>query len=299
MKTILPAFLFAAFFILTPVLLSAQNDKDYTLHLNSGKFIPAKNSGALIKSSPILTNSLFSNQYYVVIQFAGLPTNNEKASLKTGGIVLGDYLPNNAFIAIIGQNFNVDLLNSNNIRSVIQLSPDQKTVPQILKGNFPVHAIKSAGMVELTVTTYAKLSVAFLAATFKKLGVIVIEDMPMFRSFILRIPQQNVQQLIAQPFVQWVEPIDPPNVLENLPGRSLHRVNVLNDGVRNLKGSGVNIGIWDGDEVDNHLDFTPTADRVVIMEAGSPLDHATLTPGLEAWRQGQNYFRGISMVVLQ
>ena len=279
MKTILPAFLFAAFFILTPVLLSAQNDKDYTLHLNSGKFIPAKNSGALIKSSPILTNSLFINQYYVVIQFAGLPTNNEKASLKTGGIVLGDYLPNNAFIAIIGQNFNVDLLNSNNIRSVIQLSPGQKTVPQILKGNFPVHAIKSAGMVELTVTTYAKLSVAFLAATFKKLGVIVIEDMPMFRSFILRIPQQNVQQLIAQPFVQWVEPIDPPNVLENLPGRSLHRVNVLNDGVRNLKGSGVNIGIWDGDEVDNHLDFTPTADRVVIMEAGSPLDHATHCSG--------------------
>lgn len=279
MKIILPAFLFVALFILTPVLLLAQNNKDYSIYLNSGKFVPAKNSGAISKASAVLTNSRFSNKHFVVLQFVNLPTTNEKAVLKTAGIVLGDYLPNNAFIAIISQNFDADVLHSNNIRSVIQLSPAQKTVPQLMKGNFPAHAVKAVGTVDLTVTTYAKLSIADLDATFKTLAVKVIEDMPMFRSFTLRIPQQNVQQLIAQPFVQWVEPIDPPNVLENLPGRSMHRVNVLNEGVRNLKGTGINIGIWDGDEVDDHLDFTPIADRLVIMEAGSPVDHASHCAG--------------------
>lgn len=279
MKIFLPALLFVAFFILTPVLLLAQNGKDYNIYLNSGKFVPASNSKAISKSSPVLADSRFNNNHYVVIQFVTLPTNGEKASLKAAGIVLGDYLPNNAFVAIIPQSFDVNLLHANNIRSILQLTPAQKTVPALLQGNFPAHAVKAAGKVDLTVTTYSKLAVSQLAASFSAMGITVLEDMQVFRSFTLRVPQQNVQQLIAQPFVQWVEPIDPPNALENLPGRSLHRVNVLNDGVRNLKGSGINIGIWDGDEVDNHLDFTPTASRLTIMEAGSPIDHATHCAG--------------------
>lgn len=279
MKLILPSFFFMVLFLLTPVLLLAQKGKDYNIYLNSGKFLPVENSSTINKSSVILTNSRFSNEHFVVIQFVNLPTNAEKAALRAGGIVLGDYLPQNAFIAIISQSFDVNVLHQANIRSVLQLRPEQKTVPQLLKGNFPSHAIRQAGMVDLTVTTYAKFSAAELSTTFSALGITVLEDMPMFKSFTLRIPQQNVQQLVSQPFIQWVEPIDPPNVLENLPGRSLHRVNVLNDGVRNLKGSGINIGIWDGDEVAPHLDFAPTADRVVIIEAGTPIDHATHCAG--------------------
>ena len=81
--------------------------------------------------------------------------------------------------------------------------------------------------------------------------------MPMFRSFVVRLPQANMQQLVAMPFIQWAEFIDPPNELENTLGRTLHRVNILNDGVRNLKGDGMNVGIWDGGAIGAHLDFSP------------------------------------------
>ena len=55
-------------------------------------------------------------------------------------------------------------------------------------------------------------------------------------------------------------------------------MNVLNDGVRNLKGDGINVGVWDGGEVSPHLDFSPTGRRT-LMEFGSVSDHATHVAG--------------------
>ena len=73
---------------------------------------------------------------------------------------------------------------------------------------------------------------------------------------MIRVPQTAVNSLIGLSFVQWVEPVSPPDQLENLPGRTLHRVNVLQEGVRNLNGDGINMGIWDGGSVNtSHLDF--------------------------------------------
>src|SRR5690606_25084974 len=133
----------------------------------------------------------------------------------------------------------------------------------------PAHAVQVTGFADLTVITFEKIPAAKIAAVLQKLQITMLEEMPAFRTFTLRVPQQNILRLTEQPFVQWVEPIDAPNTLENLPGRSLHRVNVLQDGVRNLKGDGINVGIWDGGSVSPHLDFTPTASRLQIMETGS------------------------------
>ena len=76
-----------------------------------------------------------------------------------------------------------------------------------------------------------------------------------------------------------MEAIDPPNKAENLLGRSLHRVNNLNDGVRNLKGDGINIGVWDGGEVEKHIDFSPVNSRIILQETAGVTDHGTHCSG--------------------
>ena len=280
MRVITVCFLTLLSFSIFPSLLMAQNKPDYNIVLNSGKFIPAQNISNIGKTSDVFTKSSFGNKYYVVLQFSTLPSPNEKTALSNAGIRLVDYIPNNAFTAVVADDFNLVELKSIHIRSVFQLTPDQKTVPQLMKGNFPAHAVKSPGLVDLTVTTYEKLNIAEIATAFNDLNISVLEDMPMFRSFTVRVPQQNFKQLVNLAFVQWVEAIDPPNVVENLLGRTLHRVNVLNDGVRNLKGSGINIGIWDESEVFAHLDFTPLVNRLTIMEAGTPSSHSTHCGGI-------------------
>jgi hypothetical protein len=266
--------------VFSPALLIAQNTRSYNIRLNSGDFIPTENIQGLNKSNLVFSNSRFGDNYYVVLQFSTLPTDTEKEQLKNAGIKLVDYIPNNAFTAVISSDFDISNLNTYGVRSIFQLDLKQKTVPLMTKGTFPSHAVKSSGTVDLTLTTYEKLSLNQVSAAFELLNVIILEEVPVFRNFTIRIPQQNFNALVNLAFVQWVEAIDPPNMLEDLNGRTLHRVNVLNDGVRNLKGEGVNIGIWDAGEVFKHIDYAPAATRVTIMEPGAPASHSTHCAGI-------------------
>jgi len=260
-----------------PLSLFAQ--EKYAVLLNSGKFVPGENIGKLRKNAEVFSKSQHQSVHYLALQFTKLPTDKEKASLAAAGFQLIDYIPNNVYTVAMKATASLDVLSTVSARSLFQLSAEQKTVPALLAGNYPAYAIKQPGTVDVTLITYEKLSAASLQATFASLNIKVIEDLPVFRSFTLRVPKENLKQLVAQPFAQWVEFIDPPNEKENLLGRTLHRVNVLNDGTRNLKGDGLKIGIWDENEVSRHLDFSPTA-RLNIMEpTGVTSSHSTHCAG--------------------
>ena len=264
--------------LLFPVCLTAQVNTDYNILLHSGKFIPAENISRITKSDDVFKQSLFNGKHYVIIQFKSLPTQLQKDELKAVGIELIDYIPRNAYTAVVSADINISDFRSSLFRAVFQFSPVQKTVPAVLSGNIPAHAIKQAGTVDLTIITYEKLSVFEVGSTLQLLKTAILEDMPMFRSFTIRLPRENMKQLVALPFIQWVEFIDPPNELENTLGRTLHRVNVLNDGVRNLNGDLMNVGIWDEGEISPHLDFSP-AGRVTQVETGTVSSHSTHCSG--------------------
>lgn len=269
--------------VLFPGMLLAQSNPDFTVLLNSGKFLPPANAQTLNQDAAVFRHSLFQGQHYVTIQFKALPTETEKTKLKAAGILLQDYLPNLAYTAVINQNASLEALKSAGARSIFQLTAEQKTVPALLRKDFPAHAIKQKGTVELTLITYEKLDKKTVGLALQKLKATVVEEQSMFRSFTVRVPQANAARVVALPFVQWVEFIDAPNVAENLLGRTLHRVNALNDGVRNLKGDSINVGIWDGGEVSPHLDFSP-ASRLQMIETSQAESHSTHVAGTIAGR---------------
>ncbi len=277
MKHLFTRILRSLLLLLFPACLLAQSAQDYNILLHSGKFIPTENISGISKTAPVFEQSLFSNKHYVVIQFKALPTQIQKDNLKAAGIELIDYIPNNAYTAVVSADVTMADFKSPLFRAVFQFKSADKTVPAIMNGSVAPHAIKQAGYVDLTIITYEKLSQTQIRSSIQSIGAAIVEDMPMYRSFVVRVPQANMQQLVAMPFIQWVEFIDPPNELENTLGRTLHRVNVLNDGVRNLKGDGVSVGIWDGGEVGSHLDFSPS--RVTLVETSSASTHSTHCAG--------------------
>ncbi len=278
MKRILLSVFKLMLLVLFPGLLFAQQKDDHQILLRSGKFTPPANAGNNVQASAVLSKGLYNTKHYVTIQFNTLPDENRKKEISAAGIELIDYIPNLAYTAVINEGLNVSRLSALNVRALFKFTPEQKTIPALLKGNIPAHAIKAPGLVDVNVVTYEKLPVQDIQAAFTALKVIVLEDAQSFRRFTVRIPQHNLKQLVALAFVQWVEFIDPPNTLENTPGRTLHRVNILNDGVRNLKGDGINIGIWDGGAISPHLDFSP-AGRVTQVELGAASDHSTHCSG--------------------
>lgn len=268
------------FLIFLPGFVFAQSLRDYSLQLTSGKYLPPENRNTVTKQSPVFEQSIYSGKHYVTIQFTATPDEATKSKLVAVGIMLMDYIPNYAYTASVLQNFDLNALRIFPIRSIIQFSPEQKTPGDFFRGVIPPHAVKQAGYVDVTITTYEKITADKIIASLNAISAAIVADNnQLFRNYEIRVPVANVKALVALPFVQWVEPIDPPNVLENLPGRTLHRVNILNDGVRNLKGDGINIGIWDeGPTNTQHLDFSP-AGRVTIMEAGTASQHGTHCSG--------------------
>ncbi len=265
------------FLLLLPTALLAQDNKDYSLMLNTGKFVPAENTSGLTRESAVLQQSLFNNKHYVTIQFRTLPNEPMKEQLRMAGIELLDYIPYMAYTAAVRVNIDPAIFRNFPIRSVVQFSPAQKAAADILQKNVPVHAVKTTGYAEMDIILYENLTADKIISSITGLGATIVSDASVFRMYTIRVPQENLVQLVALPFVQWAEYIAPPNVPENLPGRSLHRVNVLNDGVRNLKGDGMNIGVWD-ERASQHLDFSP-AGRLINVDAGAAGSHGTHVSG--------------------
>jgi hypothetical protein len=264
--------------LMLPALVMAQPASDYTILLNSGKFIPEANINTVKKSDEVFQQSQFGNSHYVTIQFYKLPDQAIRYGLAEAGIRLIDYIPNLAYTAAVPAGLNTARLKQFPIRSIFLLNIVQKTSTPVFRGEVPAHAVKKTGYADVVVITYEKLKADLIAANLAELDAQILEEMPDYRSFTLRVNRNNLPRLAGLPFVQWVEFIDEPLQQENLLGRTLHRVNVLNDGVRNLKGDGINIGIWDGGEVSPHLDFSP-AGRLNIIEVSSASSHATHVAG--------------------
>jgi len=264
-------------FILVPGLLYAQDATDYSLMLNAGKFTPAANIAGLSRNSEVFQQSQFDNRHYVTIQFNSLPSAAMKEQLKAAGIELLDYIPNLAYTAAINVTTDVAVLRNFPVRSVLQFTPVQKSAAGILTNDAPAYATKIPGFADVDIIAYEKLSAEKIIASLNALGAGIVADVPVFRMFTVRVPLQNISALASLPFVQWAEYIAPPNVPENLPGRTLHRTSVLNDGVRNLKGDGMNIGIWD-ERASQHLDFSP-AGRLINVDPGAAGSHGTHVSG--------------------
>ncbi|RYE21477.1 MAG: hypothetical protein EOP51_15540 [Sphingobacteriales bacterium] len=279
MRTSIKGLLSLIVFVLGFFFANAQNNADFSVKFHSGDFVPRENVRELTKASAVLNESKFNDKAYVVIQFAAIPKEKEKIALKQSGIEILDYLPQNAFLAVVSANADLSVLEGKAARAVFQMLPQHKTMPSMYQMQFPAHAVKAAGTVDVVITTYEKLSGVQVAASFANINAQVLETVTAFKNFTLRVPQDKIRTLLALPFISWVEAVEPPNKSENEQGRTLHRVNVLNDGVRNLKGDGINMGIWDGGQINlNHLDFSP-AGRVTIVRAGGVSDHATHVAG--------------------
>ena len=256
-------------------LASAQNNK--VVHLKSGDLVPVPNVASFDRSSAIFNENIFLGRSYLVFQFNDVITEANKTSLANLGIKVIEYIPDNSYIVSVPTDLDVQRIKQINLRSIFALRPTDKALPELLQGKVLPHAIKQNGYADVTILTYDLLDRNMVAPALSAIGASIIEEYAVFKNFVVRVPVANLRALAALSFIQWLEFIDPPNQVENLLGRSLHRVNILQDGVRNLKGDGMNIGVFD-EIASQHLDFSP-AGRMVIVDGGAAGSHGSHVSG--------------------
>jgi len=268
--------------ILTLLMISfssiGQSNVQFTLNLKGGNLLPEANIekyiGGQIKLLPD-----FNKKYFAVIQFDKIPSQEVQQKFVERKIQIVDYLTGSAYTIASELLPDFEFMKSHGVRSVFVLESKYKLDEGLLSGEIPAWAVKVNGYVDVSVIPFAWIEPEVLSERLNDFDAKVISGNESFRSFTIRVKEENLLALSNESWLQWMETIAPDPQDDNLPSKTLHRSNVLNDGYRNLTGAGVKIGIWDGGTVGPHKDFTG---RLVLAESYSATDHGTHVAGTMA-----------------
>ncbi|MFZ1261967.1 MAG: S8 family serine peptidase, partial [Chitinophagaceae bacterium] len=266
--------------------LAAQDESRYQLLLKSGTLTPEKNITAERLNQFSRNTNPVSGKTFAIIQFEQIPTESIKQQLKLAGIELLDYIPNNAYTVTITGSLNASFLTEVKARSVIELSPLQKMQPELALGNFPAHAVKVAGTVDVWICFPKSFSFETVANELRNRNIDIISSLFKDNHIIaLRLAVQRLGELALLPFIEYVEAApgedQPLSQFWTNWGRDGVRASLLGApisvGGKNLKGSGVVVGIGEDGDPQQHLDFTK---RLISRAAGGYSYHGTHVTGI-------------------
>ena len=261
----------------TLFVLSASAQNDYRLLLQSGTIQPAANTTTFINESNDDQQELFNGYYYRLIQFNTIPTAADKERISRAGLLLLTYIPNKAFITAIPQSFDKTLLSQLNVRSVVAMNGIQK-INNVLLGQAPEHARPIPGFVDVVIEYYQNIPYELISKQVQ--GYENLSHDISNHTIIIRIPENEVRTIAAQPWLAYMAPIGAPSTPDDNKGRSLHRSNVINSDYasgNHFDGTGVTIALADDGDIGPHIDFTG---RVTRHTGGLGGTHGDMTSGI-------------------
>ncbi len=247
----------------------AQDDSRFMLQLQGGSFIPSKNITS--EALNAVQQRAVGGRSFVVLQFEQIPTIGDRTQLATAGIELLDYIPANAYTAIVTGSLDAVLLQKLHARAIVELTPAQKMQTRLAKGNIPSHAVKIPGTIDVWISfpktfSFEIVSAELLAKNFE-LNDIRFKD---YRIIGLRIAVERLSELAALPIIDYVQAAPAEDQLLNNKSMLNARANVIRSSLgRNLTGQGVVIGIGDDSNPVRHMDFAGRMINRNVLSGGA------------------------------
>ncbi len=237
----------------------AQDSGRYDLLLLSGKVTPLANADKFAEQRAA-GDEIVHGKYFRIIQFLRVPSEEEKAELKSKGVELISYLPNLAYMASVASAADLSSLNSrNNIRALLPVLPEYKIHPFLKNNSLPEGAEVVPGMADLTLIWFKgipeEIIVRELQSRLKGIHFMVKDDAS--QMLRVRVDKDMVPSIATYPFIQYVEPVMPWEE-ENNSGTTLHRSNAINNNIPgglSFDGTGVGVSIGDGGAYFAHVDY--------------------------------------------
>lgn len=239
--------------------LTAQTISDpYSLNFRTATVVPEANAEAWLTNINPAIEASFSQQFYKIIQFHTIPSNDLKQTLAEAGVTLLDYIPRNAFYAAFANDFDAPALQDAGIRAIVDVESDWKRSPLLYEGNFPGYALQEGGKISVLISWYANLEADAVIADLLGKGYQFIDryDYGHYANFI--IPVNQIEATAELPYVISLEPVNPEPEPENNTGRTLHRTNALSSDYttgRHYDGTGVHVMLQDDGIIGPHVDY--------------------------------------------
>ena len=199
------------------------------------------------------------NNYYVLISFDELPDKSHKLQLEKQQIRLLEYRSKNTYLAAIPKNIDESTLQRLNIVSVQKRNLENKLANALVNEEYPDWAVQEAGKIDVAIIFHDKTPQSKIQSVLNKFNVAVIENKHRGNTTIVgRINENKAKKLADSPIVAFVDVIQEPADMLNHENRLAQRTNVLNSNIPGgygLLGKGVFVGVGDGGELGDHIDF--------------------------------------------
>ncbi len=225
---------------------------------------------------------------YVLLQFAMLPSPEERNRIEAAGIQLHEYIPKNAYVASVHNGFPWHDLGEFDIRFVSEINPLWKIHPQLTGLPLPAWAMHG-GYIRLDLLVFSGCPVDETAGILRSKCYSVISTHADFGQVIVDLELSDPQEAMSLfkvlaefPFIANVAAVDPPPVSTNNTGRTLHRSSAINTGFstgRHYDGTGVRVALGDNGLIGPHIDYKGRYDNSYVQFQQDDGTHGDHTAG--------------------
>lgn len=251
----------------------------YDLLLKNGIVPMDENAAAFAASFQLGNEDLHNSRFHLIVQFAEIPTNAEKAVLENMGVIFQEYLPNFAYVASFPLGFDLQQLTGHGVRHIMRLDDNVRMSKDIFSDAVPAWAV-DGNHYDVYVVPYADVPKTTIEAELNRKFQVIDEYEHPLRSTV-RIHANKLDDILALPYVRYIEPIAKPSTPDDTPGRNLHRSSAINNMDsplgRHYDGDGVTVGLADDGPIGPHIDYTG---RLTDLASGSSGSHGDMTAGI-------------------
>jgi hypothetical protein len=195
----------------------------------------------------------------VIIQFSEIPDEAGQMRLKQSGIELLEYIPDNAYTAVIVGEIDWQALKEIGVRAVFKPGVEDIVEPLLLAGIVPEHARKVPGKIDVTFSFAKSFTFEEVIRDIHQVGFELLSDTLKSNQILdVRIPEGSVRRLAEFPWVQYIEPVLGPTEMLNDKSAASTKANVLASTAilgYKLSGEGVVIGLGDFSDPVVHPDI--------------------------------------------
>ncbi len=270
-KAVLLCFVFCCF--LLPALCLGQVKLGSTVHLKRTLLKPSYNASVWLDS---VQHTRENGYTQVLLQFATLPTAEEKATLRRNGIRLLEHVPDNAFTAIVKLPF-TGSTSGLPFTSVINIADEWKADKNVWdKVNSNLNAT-----VAVMVSFDTRIPAQEIRDFLKKVGAVTEKNkLEQYGIYKVIIAAKSMKALAHGYSVKYISPVAT-YVNADADAKAMSRVNIINQPINNggygLLGDSVTVGVGDDVSAIYHVDMW---DRVINYNPAAITHHGVFTNGI-------------------
>lgn len=235
-----------------------NNDRPIILHLD-GKDVqlPVFSPGILSTHQPE-ASEIINGNYYRLLQFNTIPTQEARESLEKTGIRLLDYLPENTYVASIPKGYDLNHLVTYNIRAFEPFHASLKIAETIHELPYPEWAVPFDGGLDVGISLYRDIKMTEILPLLSEYAEEILDTDQYSNTIIIRILSSQIKALAGLPFLHYISPVDPPSEPENYTAKTITRSNTIDNQFtsgRHYNGNGVKVMLQDDGMIGPHIDY--------------------------------------------